>query len=83
LDLINLKEYDLASSVIAKAKSIANDEKIAYLEARMHVAQSKWVEALEALDRGLKFSPKDQKLLVLKSEIQARFLRKKEPKVQE
>lgn len=83
LDLINLKQYDLAYAVIEKAKSLAVDEKTAYLEARLYVAQSKWVEALEALDKGLKHAPKDQKLLVLKSEIQARFLRKKEPKPQD
>lgn len=79
LDLINLKEYDLAKSVIEKAKSIAVDEKTAYLEARLHVAQAKWIEALEALDKGLEYAPKDKNILMLKSEIQARFIRKKEP----
>jgi len=77
LDCINLKLIPEAEKIIQDIKKIEDNEKLAYLEARVNIAKQSWVLAIEAIDRGLKKQPTDKKLLLLKSEIQQRFLRKK------
>jgi len=77
LDLINLKLYPQALNLIELIKIKADDEKLAYLEAKVHVATEDWIRAIETLDRGIKIAPQDLKLLKMKSEIQERFINSK------
>ena len=79
-DLIHLKQYSLAEEILGEVKKLRDDEKSDYIEARIRVGQQKWISALEAVERGLKKSSKDLKLLSLKSDIQKKFLKPKTTK---